>query len=159
MTVVHSADQVIGSIPTEQTAPPVFDWKAAANGLCDEMLKQAPTQARKVADTLYETLLDTVQDYLRDNVDYNLSADLMRAKRREDCANSALRLVALALDVEVRGFPNYPTPEMLADQCVERIERVTATIEAMSAAIAEATTASAVGTSNASEPNTPAASS
>ena len=117
------------------------DWRGAADGLCAEMLKQAPAQARKVADTLYETLLDTVQDYLRENVDYNLSADLKRAKRGEDCANNSLRLVAVAVDVEVKGFPNYPTPAMIADLCIAKVERIAETMEALNAALAKAVAA------------------
>lgn len=96
------------------------DWETAADSLCGEMLKQAPGQVRKVADTLYETLLDTVQDYLRDNVGYNLSGELRRAKDNEAAANEALKSLALAMRVDVASFPHWPTPVMLSEQCVKK---------------------------------------
>jgi hypothetical protein len=106
-------------VPTEPVeAAVVGDWKEAADGLCAEMLKHAPRQIEKISEALYETLLDSVQTYLRENTDYNLSAELRRAQREEDRANNALRSVAEALKVDVDGFPNYPTPEMIADQCL-----------------------------------------
>lgn len=105
------------------------DWKDAANRLCAAMLDQAPSQVQKIADTLYGTLLDTVQDYLRENVDYNLSAELMRAKRDEAEANRALQTVAIAMGVDTYGFPNYPLPAMIADLCVERYRKATTAVE------------------------------
>lgn len=105
------------AVPTEQAEPAVLDWKEAASGLCAAVLKQAPLQIEKVSELLYEGLLNDVQAYLRENVGYNLSGELKRANRDADRANTALQSVAIVLGVDTHGFPNYPTPEMVDDQC------------------------------------------
>lgn len=113
------------SVPTEGHDAAVLDWKETADALCAEMMRRAPAQIEKVADDLYETLLNTVQVYLRENIDYNLSADLLRAKNSALRANNALQSVANEMGVDTYGFPNYPTPEMIADRCVETFAKAT----------------------------------
>lgn len=111
-------------LPTEGQDAAVLDWKEAATGLCEAVLKQAPSHIQKVSDALYEGLLNDVQAYLRENVDYNLSGELSRAKADAARAHLALQGVAIELGRETYGFPNYPTPEMVADQCVEAITKL-----------------------------------
>ena len=104
------------------------NWTHAADDLCSAMLKQAPMHIEKISDALYEGLLNDVQAYLRENVDYNLSHELRRAKGDAGVANNALAAVALELGVETKGFPNYPTPGMVEDQCVGAIGKMRAAL-------------------------------
>lgn len=127
----------LAGVPTEEPQAAVLDWKEAANSLCAAMLDQAPAQVLKISDALYGTLLDSIQDYLRENVDYNLSSELMRAKKYESDANRALQSVAIALGVDTHSFPAYPTPEMVADQCIERYNKARTAAEAGAVGIAK----------------------
>jgi hypothetical protein len=81
---------------------------------------------RRASEDLYERVLYSVQDYLRENTEYNIAAEIERARSREIALLTELRAIDDAL-----GLHSWPTP----DQRIESIQRLKASaIEARRAA-------------------------
>lgn len=141
MTLVHSADQVIGSIPTEQAALSVAD------------------------------VLDRAADLIEPEGAWTQGAPARTAGGRGTDSGDREAVCFCAIGAINRaGYWDWP----LTSACWKAVEDTTVglakwndapertqaeVVAALRAAAEKARTASSVGTSNASEPNTPAVSS